>query len=256
MRTVKLHPAVIALSCGVALAASEQAQAVAVANASPPAYQSISWASWASAPAPGGSTAVITTGNGPVNVTYVGNSPSVGPIYDWSVSPSVYGGGTIVNNTATLAQGGVKTVGGGSSLNTITFSSPVTNPVMSIYSLGALFGPGSPPLFNPTPVQAQYDFSNSLSISLLSGGPSPSDGGGSLTVSGSSVIGTEGNGVVMFNGTFSTIAFQAPVSENYQVWTIGIPQAVPEPGTWALMFSGMAVVGAFARRQTKAASAV
>jgi hypothetical protein len=58
---------------------------------------------------------------------------------------------------------------------------------------------------------------------------------------GDVVYGTEGNGLVMFTGTYSSITWTNPTRENYYAVTVG--SAVPEPSTWAMMLLGFAGLG-------------
>jgi len=125
---------------------------------------------------------------------------------------------------------------------TITFSSPVVNPIFAIWSLGQGGFPAS------------FNFTASEPFNVLGGGPSAEFGGSALTVVSSSVFGREGNGVVQFNGTFTTIRFTTPVFENYYAFTVGEDAtltggggAVPEPGTLLLLGLGFSSLP-FARR--------
>ncbi|HEX4165361.1 MAG TPA: hypothetical protein VHZ55_07795 [Bryobacteraceae bacterium] len=56
-----------------------------------------------------------------------------------------------------------------------------------------------------------------------------------MTVSGNTVLGAEGNGVLRFNGTFSQLTWTNPSFENYYAFTLGVagqagPAVIPEPG--------------------------
>jgi hypothetical protein len=102
--------------------------------------------------------------------------------------------------------------GSASGVNIITFSSPVTNPVLGIYSLGA----GS--------VRASMDF-RKLSLSVESGGPTHRHGGSAPTVQdGHIVVGQEANGTVQINGTVTKIKFATPVYEVSCSFTVGVPK--------------------------------
>jgi hypothetical protein len=92
----------------------------------------------------------------------------------------------------------------------ITFSKPVTNPVMAILSLGRSSTP-TRYVFTQTPT-------------LLSSGVGYYGGcADCLKVKRKTLTGTEGHGVVQFVGTFSTISWKQPDYEFWHGVTIGAP---------------------------------
>jgi hypothetical protein len=113
----------------------------------------------------------------------------------------------------------------------------VINPVVAIWSLGQ------------SGIAARFDFLETPT--LQAGGPSNEYGGGSIVVSGNSVIGTEGNGTVAFFGQFSSLTFTNPVFENWYGFTVGVPTQVPEPSAYALLIAGLAAIGFAARRKAR-----
>jgi hypothetical protein len=69
-------------------------------------------------------------------------------------------------------------------------------------------------------VAATWDFDATPVV--LSTGPGIFGQDGTLTASGNSLIGNEGNGVVELRGTFSSLSFTIPVPEQTAQLTIGI----------------------------------
>jgi hypothetical protein len=130
--------------------------------------------------------------------------------------------------------------GSSTAVNTITFGSPVVNPVFAIWSLGSPSAPAS--------------FTFGATPTLEAGGPNAGFGGSSITVSGNVVSGREGNGVVQFTGTYSSLTW-TDTPENFYAFTVGLNGpvegggAVPEPGTWALALAGLGLVGFASRRR-------
>lgn len=130
--------------------------------------------------------------------------------------------------------------GGNTNVQTITFSTPVVDPVMAIWSLGE----GG--------INASFDFTNATPV-FVAGGVSVEYGGSSIVVSGSDVSGTEGNGTVQFIGTYSSISWTNPTFENWYGFDVGVAgvSAVPEPGSMGLLLAGLTLVGLAARRRQK-----
>jgi hypothetical protein len=199
---------VCCLTCGVTQAAS------------------IDWNAWTSAT--GGTIApdsigvtFAIAGTGSVD-NLVSNYPSYTPT-------TTYADGTVVNNAPVSADGIIQLAGGNTNVNTVTFSKPVVNPVMAIWSLGS----GG--------TTAQFDFISATPM-LVSGGPSAEYGGKSITISGNDVSGAEGNGTIQFIGTFTSLSWTNPAYEFWYgfdvgaagVGSSGAPSGVPEPSTLAL----------------------
>ena len=215
----------------------------AVALAIGLAFSSLSFAG----PAP---TTSWTNWNQDLTGTLVQNGSSITVTYNGNFYGGVdYGAyiydvpGSFTNATVTNTPGSNGTIdmaGGERTGGTFFFSSPVINPVMDIFSLGQ---PG---------VQASYVFSGipAGSISLLAGGTGHW-GGQSITLVGNTVYGSEGNGLIQFNGTFSSISFATPQVEYYYGATVGALSTapVPEPETYAMMIVGLGLLGFMAQRR-------
>lgn len=213
----------------------------AFAAALPAVADPIDWASWSNTVV-GNTTgsAVATFATAGVSAIYsgelqqfVGNYPSYGPA-------GTFSGGT-VGNAPAQGDGIVRIFGGAAAgTNTITFSQAMVNPVIAIWSLG-----------QPGNFVAQFNFNQAFTIQT--GGPNAEYGGASIYAVGNTVFGAEGNGVVQFTGTFTSITWTNPIAENWYGFSVGVPvNAVPEPETYALMLLGMAALALGARRRTKA----
>jgi hypothetical protein len=62
------------------------------------------------------------------------------------------------------------------------------------------------------------------------------------------VWGSEGSGVIQLDGTFNSISFTTPQSEDWFAFTVG-EAATPEPGSLLLLGTGMLALGLLVRRQ-------
>jgi hypothetical protein len=197
----------------------------------------IAWTNWSSATSgnPGSATGTI----GSINVSYSGQTSGLTNVPSWGPASTFTGGlvGNAPPHTPTI-----QLEGGSGITETITFSSTVVDPIFAIWSLGQGAAPAS------------FDFSSKggQSFNLLGGGPSAEFGGTALTAIGSVVHGTEGNGLVQFNGSFDSITFTTPNFENYYAFTVGYdatltgggptPGPVPEPATLSLFGLGIAAL--------------
>ena len=204
---------------------------------------SIDWTLWSSGVAGNPGSALGTTSGG-VAVSYLGEMEQLVPNYpSWGPATTFSGGD--VGNAPPQSGGIIKLFGGSTTLDTITFSAPVVNPVMAIWSLGA----GGTP--------ATFVFSASEPFSIQSGGPSAEFGGSSITQSGNIVSGMEGNGTIEFSGSFSQLSWTTPNFENWYGFTVGIEgvaAVVPEPETYAMLVAGLGILGFAARRRRGAIS--
>jgi hypothetical protein len=203
----------------------------------------VAWTDWTAATTglAGAAVGVITPAGDPeINVTYAGEmffAQVVGGTNYWSPS-TPYTSATVSN--APPAADIIALIGGNTLINTVTFSSPVTNPVMAIVSLGR---PG---------LSRTYDFNAPFDV--LSFGPGFWGPPGTLTeLAGDVVQGNEGHGTIQFQGTFNSISWTVPDGENWHGFTVGVLEedgivVIPEPSTWTFgLLGGLAI--ALARRR-------
>lgn len=187
-----------------------------------------------------GSTATTATGNiGSITVTYsstdlnfVQTGTSTSP---WNgYSPASTFQSALVVNAPPNAQ--IIGISGTAAAHTVTFSQAVTNVVMDLVSLG------QPAL------GTQYIFSSPFTILTI--GPSTQFGGGTSTLvaSGNTLTGTEGDGVILFAGPLTTIAWTGANPEFWNGFTFGIDAATngvsstPAPSSLLLVTGGLAVL--------------
>ncbi len=194
----------------------------------------------------GSATGTITTPQGTVNVSYTGevvNSTQVNcgactNFWNYAEYMSAATGVTAPTNldVIMLAEYAQYT-------DTVTFSVPVLNPVFDIATLGSS-GSAASYIFNATPV-------------LLSYGPgvfaqTPNACTTCFTISGNTLAGMEGNGVIEFVGTYSSISWTTVGGEYYNGFTVGVAASgVPEPASWILLSLTSVFAAPFLiRRQT------
>ncbi len=217
-----------------------------LASAFPASAAVVDWGLWSHGYTAGNPTGAATAGfSGGRTATYSGELQFINFGYPSFGPGSTFTGGS-VSNAPPSANGLVAVYGGTSTIDRITFSSAVKNPVLAIWSLGQ---PGAP---------TSFVFGQPFSVQ--SGGPSNeyhfSGYPETLTQSGLTVTGEEGNGTLRFNGTFTQISWNNPGFENYYGFTVGV-SAVPETSTWMMMLLGFAGLGfaGYRRQKTGVATA-
>jgi hypothetical protein len=112
----------------------------------------------------------------------------------------------------------IKLFGGTQQKQTINFSQAVVDPVIAIWSLG-----------NPSSA-AQFVFDQST-FTIEACGSNITFGGACISKSGNTVSGREGNGVIQFDGTYSSLSWINPILENYYAFTVGATSIPPQPPT-------------------------
>ena len=203
-----------------------------------PASAVTTWTDWTSATAgaPGSASGSL----GGVAVSYSGELDSAvinGTSPIWAPN-STFTGGTVTASPSTVGDA-IFLNGSFTGTNTITFASPLVNPVFAIWSLGH---PG---------LEASFNFN--ATPTFEAGGPNSQFGGLPISIAGNSVNGREGNGVVQFTGTFSSLSW-TNTFENFYGFTVGVngpsgTTPIPEPSTIALFGMGLAGLGLARRRK-------
>ena len=187
----------------------------------------VTWNTW-------NSTSTGTAGS--IGVTYAGPAQALYTTYPSYTPTTTFADGTIVSNAPLPSNNILQITGGSNAVQTLTFSQAVVNPVFAIWSLGQ---PG---------LTASFNFVGATPV-FVAGGPNAEYGGSAISIVGNDVFGNEGNGTVMFVGTYSSLAWTNPAYEGWYGFNVGMTAAVPEPQTLALMLAGLGVIGLLARRR-------
>jgi hypothetical protein len=191
---------------------------------------------------PGSASGSLVIGASTITVSYSGDvngATQVGAGGTNFYSPaSIYSGGVVGNgptNNSMIALGQQ-----GTFTNTITFSSAVVNPILDIVSLGSSGAPVS------------YVFSSGSPVIVNQGVGYWGGTATSLSVSGNTLTGAEGSGVIEFVGTFTSLSFTVTGGEVWNGITVGsqVPASpVPEPSSLLMGLGALAVAVPFIRRR-------
>jgi hypothetical protein len=204
----------------------------------------IGWTDWTTATIGTNATAsgTITVGSETVFVTYTGDITffqlgSSADLNYWTEDgiPMPYTESALIDNPPTagemiaLERSGIT--------NTLSFSKPVSDPILAIVSLGR-------PRTSVT-----YDFDAPFTVlSNGVGAYSHSLEPGILVLSeGDLLTGNEVNAAIQFPGLISSISWMADVPEYWHGITVGL--SIPEPTTLTLLALGLAGLGAIRRKK-------
>jgi len=202
----------------------------------------IAWTDWTTATGFGGlgsaTGTIMLPGLGPVEVTYSGlvsiPTQTSGGVDYW-VPEATYRSAGVDNapsSTDVIALDSSSVLS-----NTLTFSIPLVDPVMALLSLGN------------AGLAVTYSFD--VPFDVLSFGPGYWSLGGPGTLvelPGNQLQGMEGNGLIQFHGTVSSISWTASPSESWQGFTVG---AAPLPEPTASLLIGTGLLGLAMRRRLR-----
>lgn len=211
----------------------------------------IDWTTWTSQPTSTSADGTLTVGTQSVSVSYSGeisftqlNGTGTNfyqPLATFTSPPTV----TNAPPSDMIA------ITGNSTTHTISFGASVVNPIMEIVSLG-----------QPS-LGTMYDFSLSAgqSMSILAQGPSDAYGGCNtcLSLSGTTLTGHEGDGIIQFTGTYTSLSWTGASPEYWNGFTFGVtgvgstpPPSVPEPATWGMLLAAFVLGAPLALRRMRA----
>jgi hypothetical protein len=164
------------------------------------------WVHWSSQTVgnPGSATGTLLPSSGAITVMYSGEvyQPILSTqVTNYFVPATTYTCST-VGNPPTEADGIILQSGGTATVDTLTFSRPVTDPVFAIMSLGN----------SQDGTECFYEFGAfGESFTILQQGMGEMAGPGTLVDVDGGLTGNDGDGLVQLNGTFSTIKWTDPI---------------------------------------------
>ena len=245
-KNIKLDRLFKKLGFGLVIASS----AISFSAYSVPYYW-VDWQTWN--PAGGTASGVITPSSGPdVNVSFAaltstgGAGSFLGVTGSGLWTPASTYQSTQVDNAPNFE--GLQLEGTPNMTYQVTLSEPIKDPLMAVSTLGS------------TGDSATYVFDSPFTI--LSQGVSCCWGNGTLVqLPGNVLQGNEGSGVIQFLGNYSTFSWTVPDPEYWHGFTFGIRTTealeptpptvspVPEPETYAMLLTGLGLLGFMARRR-------
>jgi len=206
----------------------------------------ISWTTWTTQPTSTTASGTLLVGSTPVSVAYAGEIAFTqlnGTGTDYYQPLTTFTDPPVVSNAP---DSDMIAIEGTATTHTITFGAAVVNPIMEVVSLG-----------QPS-LGTQYAFSLSAgqSMAILAQGPSNAFGGCAtcLSLAGSTLTGHEGDGIIQFTGTFTSLTWVGASPEYWNGFTFSVTglatSDVPEPSSTLLIGSGLlAAAFALARRR-------
>ncbi len=126
----------------------------------------------------------------------------------WTIPATTYQKPGVVDNPPDIQDLIALTGGAAAGTQTLTFSSPVVDPVMTVFSLGR-------PNF-----QATWNFDTPFDI--LTAGPGYYGAGELTELDGNVLAGKEGYGLIQFHGVVSAISWTIPVAEYWGGFQVGL----------------------------------
>lgn len=189
-----------------------------------------SWIDWTSV-----NTGTLTIGSDIIGVTLTGSTPlsldNGTQYYDnastGGVAPSGTYGGYAPSDMLQVST---------PSFFTLTFSQAIFDPYIAVVSVGQ------------ASVPVTYTFDSDVSV--LSSGANLWGYSG-YSVAGNAFTGSEFNGVLQLQGSFTTMNIAVGQPEFWHGFNVGSASvsAVPEPASYAMLLAGLGLMGAMARRR-------
>ena len=189
-----------------------------------------SWIDWTTV-----NTGTLTIGSQVVGVTLTGSTPDLLDNGTYYYDNANTGGTTSAGTYGGYLPSDMLQVSN-ASFFTLTFSQAIVNPYIALVSVG-----------QPN-LAVAYTFDSNVSV--LSSG-SNYWGNGTYATAGNTFTGSEFNGVLQLQGSFTSMNIAVGQPEYWHGFNVGSASvsAVPEPETYAMMLAGLGLMGAIARRR-------